>query len=81
MGLVLLETLAATLGKSGNFKQCNYATIKTNTNTSTQKDIIIDGCTFENNVRGNLTGFNTPNAVQKNVRIVNSNFIRETSIF
>lgn len=63
------------------FTRCNYATIKTNESTSTQKDILIDGCTFVNNVKGNLTGFNTPNGVCENVRIVNNNFIRDIEYF
>ena len=63
------------------FERCNYATIKTNTATGAQSNTTITNCVFKNNVRGNLTGFNTPSAISENIQITNNHFIRELAYF
>jgi len=63
------------------FERCNYATIKTNAATGTQLNTTITNCVFKNNVRGNLTGFNTPSAISENIQITNNHFIRELAYF
>lgn len=63
------------------FTRCNYATIKNNGDTSSHERIRIVNCLFKNNVRGNMTGFNSPSGTLRNVVVSNNHFIRESAYF
>lgn len=63
------------------FTRCNYATIKVNTDTSSQFNTRIINCDFKNNVKGNLTGFNTPSGNSKDIQITGNYFLRELAYF